>query len=170
MNACEHPVDKGNVITDTLRKLSEVSQMTSKMTSEKCKNEPRSEELCGSGRKFQLSWKAKYNWIEYNTDKRRVFCSACTIQILSSCKCPLREDSYAAFVPRLQSYLRSTMTQEWLNHIGSVTQKLIRVKIDPAGSLLVAIIDPAGSLLAAKSDPPLQKVIRVQILVDSSLF
>ena len=52
----------------------------------------------------------------------------------------------------------------------SVTQKLIRVKIDPAGSLLVAIIDPAGSLLAAKSDPPLQKVIRVQILVDSSLF
>ena len=53
---------------------------------------------------------------------------------------------------------------------GSVTQKLIRVKIDPAGSLLVAINDPAGSLLAAKSDPPLQKVIRVQILVDSSLF
>ena len=53
---------------------------------------------------------------------------------------------------------------------GCVTQKLIRVKIDPAGSLLVAIIDPAGSLLAAKSDPPLQKVIRVQILVDSSLF
>ena len=50
--------------------------MTSKMTS-KC-NEPtcRSEELCGSGRKFQLSWKAKYNWIEYNVDKRRVFCSA----------------------------------------------------------------------------------------------
>ena len=54
--------------------------------------------------------------------------------------------------------------------VGIVTQKLIRVKIDPAGSLLVAIIDPAGSLLAAKSDPPLQKVIRVQILVDSSLF
>ena len=54
--------------------------------------------------------------------------------------------------------------------LSSVTQKLIRVKIDPAGSLLVAIIDPAGSLLAAKSDPPLQKVIRVQILVDSSLF
>ena len=53
---------------------------------------------------------------------------------------------------------------------GCVTQKLIRVKSDPAGSLLVAIIDPAGSLLAAKSDPPLQKVIRVQILVDSSLF
>ena len=54
--------------------------------------------------------------------------------------------------------------------MGIVTQKLIRVKIDPAGSILVAIIDPAGSLLAAKSDPPLQKVIRVQILVDSSLF
>ena len=46
--------------------LSEVSQMTSKMTSEKC-NEPRSEELCGSGRKFQLSWKAKYNWIAGQT-------------------------------------------------------------------------------------------------------
>ena len=56
------------------------------------------------------------------------------------------------------------------DRVGPVTQKLIRVKIDPAGSLLVAIIDPAGSLLAAKSDPPLQKVIRVQILVDSSLF
>ena len=51
--------------------------MTSMMTSEKC-NESRSEELCGSGRKFQLSWKAKYNWIEYNTDKRCVICSACT--------------------------------------------------------------------------------------------
>ena len=33
--------------------------MTSKMTSEKY-NEPTSEELCGSGRKIQLSWKAKY--------------------------------------------------------------------------------------------------------------
>ena len=40
--------------------------MTSKMTSEKC-NEPTSEELCGSGRKFQLSWKAKYNWIDGQT-------------------------------------------------------------------------------------------------------
>eukprot|EP00731_Ephydatia_muelleri_P031237 Em0022g751a len=58
IDACEHPVDKGNVITNTLR------------------NFRRSEELCGSGRKFQLSWKAKYNWIEYNVDKRRVFCSA----------------------------------------------------------------------------------------------
>ena len=37
--------------------------MTSQMTSEKC-NEPRSEELCGSGRKFQLSWKVKDNWID----------------------------------------------------------------------------------------------------------
>ena len=35
-------------------------------------------DLSGSGRKLQLSWKAKYNWIEYNTDKRCVFCSACT--------------------------------------------------------------------------------------------
>ena len=72
IDACEHPVDKGNA--DDLdhghvAELSEVSQMTSKMTSEKC-NEPRSEELCGSGR---LIWKAKYNWIEYNTDKHRVF-------------------------------------------------------------------------------------------------
>ena len=59
----------------------------------------------------------------------------------------------------------------FIENFGSpVTQKLIRVKSDPAGSLLVAIIDPAGSLLTAKSDPPLQKVIRVQILVDSSLF
>ena len=84
--------------------------MTSKMTLEKC-NELRSEELCGSGRKFQLSWKAKYNWIEYNTDKRRQL-----VQMLSSCKCALREDSYATFVRRLKSYLRS-MTQERLNHI-----------------------------------------------------
>eukprot|EP00731_Ephydatia_muelleri_P036509 Em0268g1a len=45
IDACEHPVDKGNVITDTLW------------------NFRRSEELCGSGRKFQLSWKAKDNWI-----------------------------------------------------------------------------------------------------------
>ena len=58
----------------------------------------------------------------------------------------------------------------YISYYGCVTQKLIRVKSDPAGSLLVAIIDPAGSHLAAKSDPPLQKVIRVQILVDSSLF
>ena len=59
IDACEHPVDKGSAddhesITDTVTQLSEVSQMTSKMTSEKC-NEPRSEELCGLGRKFQLS-------------------------------------------------------------------------------------------------------------------
>ena len=33
--------------------------MTSIMTSEMC-NESSSEELCGAGRKFQLSWKAKY--------------------------------------------------------------------------------------------------------------
>ena len=32
------------------------------------------------------------------------------VQMLSSCKCPLREDSYAAFVRRRKSYLRSTMT------------------------------------------------------------
>ena len=53
---------------------------------------------------------------------------------------------------------------------GRVTQKLIRVKSDPAGSFFAAIIDPAGSLLVAKSDPSLQKVIRVQILVDTSLY
>eukprot|EP00731_Ephydatia_muelleri_P008261 Em0004g599a len=46
IDACEHPVDKGNVITDTLW------------------NFRRSEELCGSGRKFQLSWKVKDNWID----------------------------------------------------------------------------------------------------------
>ena len=43
--------------------------MTSKMTSEKC-NEPRSEELCGLGRNFQLSWKVKYNWIDGQTPCR----------------------------------------------------------------------------------------------------
>ena len=48
--------------------------MTSKITSEKC-NEPRSEELCNSGRKFQLSWKAKYDWIDGQTS---CLCSACT--------------------------------------------------------------------------------------------
>ena len=77
IDACEHPVDKGNADDDDHGHVAELSQMTSKMTSEKC-NEPRSEELCGSGRKFQLSWKVKYNWIEYNMDKRCVFCSACT--------------------------------------------------------------------------------------------
>ena len=60
--------------------------MTSKMTSEKC-NELRSEELCGSGRKFQLSWKAKYNWIEYNTDKRRVQHGQTSCLLLSLYKC-----------------------------------------------------------------------------------
>ena len=103
--------------------------MTSKMTSEKC-NESRSEELCGSGRTFQLSWKAKYNWIEYNTNKRCVICSAC-IQMLSSCKCPLREDSYAAFIPILKSYLRSTMTQERVNHIAVTScHSEIVIKLD----------------------------------------
>ena len=47
------------------------------MTSEKC-NEPRSKELCDSGRKFQLSWKAKYNWIGGQ--------KPCLLQMLSSCK------------------------------------------------------------------------------------
>ena len=60
---------------------------------------------------------------------------------------------------------RNTLTWAW-----PVTQKLIRVKSDPAGSLLVAIIDPAGSLLAAKSDPPLQKVIRVQKFSSIQVF
>ena len=36
--------------------------------------------------------------------------------------------------------------------------------IDPGKS------DPAGSLYVAMMDPPLQKVIRVQILFDTSLF
>ena len=90
--------------------------MTSKMTSEKC-NEPRSEELCGSGRKFQLSWKAKYNWIDGQTS---CLCSACTNAVKLQMPLPTtsrEKDSYAAFVRRLKSYLHSTMTQEWLNHI-----------------------------------------------------
>ena len=56
--------------------------MTSKMTSEKC-NEPRSEELCGSGRKFSLVGKRSTTGL---TDKRRVFVQL--VQMLSSCKCP----------------------------------------------------------------------------------
>ena len=84
----------------TVVELSEVSQVTSKVTSEKC-NEPRSEELCGSGIKFQISWKAKYIWIEYNTDKHRVFCSACTNAVKLQMPLPTtsrEKDSYAAFV------------------------------------------------------------------------
>ena len=30
--------------------------------------------VCGSTIKCQLSWKAKYSWIEYDADKRCVFC------------------------------------------------------------------------------------------------
>ena len=71
--------------------------------------------VCGSGRKFQLSWKAKYNCM--STTRTNVVSFAQLVQMLSSCKCPLREDSYAAFVRRLKSYLRSTMTRERLNHI-----------------------------------------------------
>ena len=39
----------------------------SQVTSKKC-NEARSDELCGSGRKFVLSinWKAKYSCIKYS--------------------------------------------------------------------------------------------------------
>ena len=51
--------------------------MTSKMTSEKC-NEPSSEELCGSTvrvENFSLVGKQSTTGL---TDKRRVFCSACT--------------------------------------------------------------------------------------------
>ena len=51
--------------------------MTSKMTSEKY-NEPTSEELCGSGRKFQLSLESEVHCTTGLTDKLRVFCSACT--------------------------------------------------------------------------------------------
>ena len=90
--------------------------MTSKMTSKKC-NEPRSEELCGSGRKFQLILVGKRSTTGSSTTRTNAVSFAQLVQMLSSCKCPLREDSYAAFVPRLKAYLRSTMTQERLNHI-----------------------------------------------------
>ena len=52
------------------------------------------------------------------------------VQMLSSCKCPLREDSYAAFVRRLKSYLQSTMTHEKLNHIAvtSCHSEIVRLK------------------------------------------
>ena len=54
------------------------------------------------------------------TDKRRVVCSACTNAVKLQIPLPTtsrEKDSYAAFVRRLKSYLRSTMTQERLNHI-----------------------------------------------------
>ena len=65
--------------------------MTSKMTSEKC-NEPRSEEVCGSGRKFQLVGKRSVNGS--STTRTNVVSFAQLVQMLSCCKCPLREDSY----------------------------------------------------------------------------
>ena len=52
-----------------------------------------------------------------STTRTNVVSFAQLVQMLSNCKCPLREDSYAAFVRILKSYLRSTMTQERLNHI-----------------------------------------------------
>ena len=91
--------------------------MTSTMTSEKC-NEPRSEELCGSGRKFQLSWKAKYNWIDGQTPCLLFsLYKCCQVANAPSNYTSREKDSYAAFVRRLKSYLRSTMTHERLYHI-----------------------------------------------------
>ena len=52
--------------------------MTSKMTSEKC-NEPTSEELCGSGRKFQL--------LESEVQLDRVQHGQTSCLLLSLCKC-----------------------------------------------------------------------------------
>ena len=56
--------------------------MTSKMTSEKC-NEPRSEEVCGSGRKFQLVGKRSVNGS--STTRTNVVSFAQLVQMLSSC-------------------------------------------------------------------------------------
>ena len=99
------------------------------MTSEKC-NEPtcRSEELCGSGRNFSLV--GKRSTTGSSTTRTNAVSFAQLVQMLSSCKCPLREDSYAAFVRRLKSYLQSTMTQERLNHIAvtSCHSEIVRLK------------------------------------------
>ena len=92
--------------------------MTSKMTSEKC-NEPKYEELLVWVENFSLV--GKRSTTGSSTTWTNAVSFAPLVQMLSSCKCPLREDSYAAFVPRLKSYLRSTMTQERLNHIAATS-------------------------------------------------
>ena len=68
----------------------------SQVTSKKC-NEARSDELCGSGRKFVLSinWKAKYSCIKYKC-----------------CHYITREDSYAAFIIEDFSNSRSLYAYE----------------------------------------------------------
>ena len=60
-----------------------------------------------SGRKFQVHWKSKYNWIEYREhnddkeDKECVFCAVCTKAVAMQMALPTssrEKDSYAAFV------------------------------------------------------------------------
>ena len=75
--------------------------------------------------KSYVVWVENFSLVEKRsttglTDKRRVFCSACKNAV--KLQMPLsttsrEENSYAAFFRRLKSYLRSTMTQEQLNHI-----------------------------------------------------
>ena len=88
--------------------------MTSKMTSEKrIMNLDLRRYVV---RVENFSFVGKRSTTGSSTTRANVVSFAQLVQMLSSCKCPLREDSYAAFVRRLKSYLHSTMTQERLNH------------------------------------------------------
>ena len=51
-----------------------------------------------AGRKLQVRWKARYNWIEYKQDKD---CTVCTKAVSMQMPLPTtsrEKDSYAAFV------------------------------------------------------------------------
>ena len=105
------------MITDTLRNsVSEVSQMTSTMASKKC-NEPRSEELCGSGRTFQLSWKAKYNWIDGQTPCRLFSLYKCCQVANAPSNYITGEGFICSICSKTQIIPALTMTQERLSHI-----------------------------------------------------
>ena len=64
-------------------------------------------QYCLSGRKSQVHWKSKYNWIEYREhndakeDKECVFCAVCTKAVAMQMALPTssrEKDSYTAFV------------------------------------------------------------------------
>ena len=82
--------------------------MTSKMTSE---NEIMNLDLRSYVVRVEnFSLVGKRSTTGSSTTRTNIVSFAQLVQMLSSCKCPLREDSYVAFVRRLKSYLRSTMT------------------------------------------------------------
>ena len=64
------------------------------------------------GRKFQSSCSAKYKWLEYKSDKDKVFCNLCTSAISQGMPIPTVEskvDSYKSFVENGFSALKKAL-------------------------------------------------------------